>query len=196
MKTIGIAIPFILWSLLGTAQDSLKLKPADTDMNFCNRHFVYHADSWTNALALKSGFSVSKYPTIELGLQWMTLLGTKCDPYGTMGFSLGNDFVFDQNRVIHAPKLSAEFQFMIFGARINTSFYTEDFKTGSLKLKPEVGLSMMGYLNLFYGYNFNLTQGDFYPQGHTITLYTNLPLIKFYNKRLIRAKDINQDFKR
>jgi hypothetical protein len=131
----------------------------------------------------------SNYHSAEIGIEWLHLMGTSCDPYGTMGLSIGNDFLFDK-KIIYGPKLSAEAHFMIFGTRINATYYTADFHSGSFKIRPEVGLTLLGYINLFYGYTFNVSSPAFYNQKHSVSVFGNIPILKYYGHRRIQKKKI------
>ena len=158
------------------------------DTAYCIRHGNYHPSAWSKALTLKTGYMYSNYHSAEIGVEWLHLIGTYCDPYGTMGITIGNDFLFDK-KVIYGPKLSAEAHFMIYGTRLNATYYTTDFRTGSFKIRPEVGLTLLGYINVFYGYTFNISSPTFYNQKHSISIFGNIPILKYYGHRRIKHND-------
>jgi hypothetical protein len=131
---------------------------------------------------LKIGYMYSKWNSAELGFAMLNLIGKPSDFYGSMGFALGSDFVFD-NKVIFGPKISAEAYIVILGARINAKYYTSDFSSGSFKLQPEIGLTVGGFFNLFYGYTFNISNSTFYKQKNSISLSSNIYLLPRSEKR-------------
>lgn len=155
------------------------------DTLFCIRHDEYHVKAWSKALSLKVGYNYSSYHSAEIGIQWLQLIGSYCDQYGTSGFTMGNEFIFDKS-LIFGPKLSYEAHFLFFGSRLNTTYFTSDFREGSLKLRPEIGVTLLGYFNLFYGYTFNLTNQSYYFQKHSISVFGTIPTFKFFGKRYIK----------
>lgn len=182
----------ILFSFLNTVYSIAQNKTAEKDFTgyrkdtaYCIRHGEYHPEAWSNALALKIGYLYSGYHSTEVGFEHLFLIGPFCDQYGSLGYSLGSEFLFD-NRVIYGPKLSAEYNFMIIGTRLNTIFYTDNFQLGSFKIRPEVGFTLLGYISVFYGYTFNLSNRTFYNQKHSISIFGNLPILKYYGKRRIK----------
>jgi hypothetical protein len=158
------------------------------DTAFCERHNSYHPWAWSKAIGLKTGYMYSGHHSAEIGLEWLYLIGSTCDPYGTMGVTAGTDLLFDK-KVVYGPKVSAEAHFMFAGARINATCYTEKFREGALKIRPEAGITLLGYVNLFYGYTFNLTTPEYYKQKHSISIFGNIPLLKFYGHRRVRGAD-------
>ena len=67
--------------------------------------------------------------------------------------------------------------FMIFLGRINLNGYS-DFSRNQYTLLPEIGLTLLVFLNLTYGYNFNLSQEDFYQiSGHYVGIDIHWALI-------------------
>jgi hypothetical protein len=158
------------------------------DTAFCIRHNEYHADAWSKALALKVGYMYSNYHVAELGIGWMNLIGSYCDAYGTVTFAVGSDFLADE-KIVFGPKLSAEAHFLFLGTRLNATYYTENFTSGSLKIRPEIGFTLLGYMNVFYGYTFNLSSPLYYNQKHSISIFCNIPTLKFYGQRRIKHSE-------
>jgi hypothetical protein len=166
MKGKLILILFIpLFSFSQSDSTKWKFHGYYRDTAFCVRHDDYHPSAWSKALSIKAGYSYSNYHIAEIGIEWLKLIGTYCDPFGTTGLTIGNEFLFDK-KVIYGPKLSAEAHFLFFGARLNSIYYTSNFHSGSFKLRPEVGITILGYVNVFYGYTFNVSNRYFYNQKH------------------------------
>jgi hypothetical protein len=75
-------------------------------------------------------------------------------------FKLGTEFNAGPDRFILGPKVGYEFSLLILGGRISIVDYT-DFKTQDIRLVPEVGISLLGRANLFYGFNIHLNENRF-----------------------------------
>jgi hypothetical protein len=118
----------------------------------------------------------SKWHSAEVGFARLNLIGGPREYYGAVGLALGSDFLFDNN-IIFGPKISAEANFAILGTRLNATYYTEDFKSGSFKIRPEIGLSFL-LINVFYGYTFNISNSTFYHQKNSISVFVNIPINK------------------
>lgn len=129
---------------------------------------------------LKLGYNYSSHHCVEMGIEWVQLFGDYREFFGSRGISAGCEMLFD-NVVVFGPKLSAEINLFFVGARVNTIFYTADFKSGTLKIRPEIGLSFLGLMNVFYGRTINCTRPEIYPQKHSISLFFNIPnILKVY----------------
>jgi hypothetical protein len=138
---------------------------------------------WEKGLALKTGYRYSGYNSAELGIDYLHSLYL-----GWYGVSAGNEFLFDR-KLIYGPQISAELHLFNLGTRLNASWLTADFKSGSLKVRPEIGFTWLGFLNVFYGYAFNLTNSSFYRQQSSITVYANIPVLTYYGHRLVTRRD-------
>jgi hypothetical protein len=183
--TIIFSLPIIV-----CAQSMLKEEKAVDyfqDTLFCIRHDEYHPSAWTKANSFKVGYSYSSFHSVEIGIQWLHLIGSYCDHFGTSGFTAGNEFVFDKG-LIFGPKLSYEAHFLFLGTRLNSTYYTSNFREGSLKIRPEIGISLLGYFNIFYGYTFNITNQNYYYQKHSISVFGTIPTFKFFGKRYIKQR--------
>jgi hypothetical protein len=126
---------------------------------------------------VKVGYMYSKWHSAEVGIAMLHLIGRPREYYGTMGLTLGSDFLFDKE-IIFGPKLSAEANLMFLGTRLNATYYTADFKSGSFKIRPEIGLTLLGLINVFYGYTFNNSNPAFINQKHSISVFVNIPIAK------------------
>jgi hypothetical protein len=89
------------------------------------------------------------------------------------GYRFGSEFMFDNEKFIMGPKVSAELDVLIIGGRINIIDYT-DFTYHDVKLTPEIGFTVDGAVDLFYGYNITLTNSEIKKVGeHRISLIIN-----------------------
>ena len=95
-----------------------------------------------------------------------------------MGAKLGTEFNFDNKNFYMAPKISFEFDFLLFGLRLNMIDYT-NATYHDLKFTPEIGLSIKGIGSLHYGYNIPLTTNRIKDIGtHRVTLTFNFGVLK------------------
>lgn len=127
---------------------------------------------------LSGGLSYQRQFAGEVGLIYgYTATNGPCNPGGLGGLKFATEFNFNSNTFFIAPKIGAEFDFAFFGARLNIIDYT-DFTYHDFKFTPEAGLSFLGIVNLFYGYNFSLTENRIENIGtHRLTLTINLDKI-------------------
>lgn len=90
------------------------------------------------------------------------------------GPKVSSEFNFNFKQFFLGPKVSYEFDYYVIGARINLIDYT-DFKQSDFRFTPEIGLTFVSYLNLFYGYNVPLSSGETRFAGtNRITLTINI----------------------
>jgi hypothetical protein len=150
-------------------------------------------DPWSKAMTLKTGYMCSNWHSVELGIEWLHLIGSTREYYGTYGMTIGSDFLFDK-KIIYGPKLCAEAHLGFVGTRINATCYTADIKSGSFKMRPEVGLTLLGLFNVFYGRTFNISNPTFYPQKHSISVFCNIPIFPYRGRKRIVDYD-NKELK-
>lgn len=109
-------------------------------------HFIFSA-----------GLSYQKQLVGEVGVIYgFSARGGSCNPGGLGGIKIATEFNFNNKDFFIGPKICAELDVLIFGARLSLIDYT-DFTYHDLKLTPEIGLSLSGMVNLFYGHNYSLT---------------------------------------
>ena len=138
----------ILFSILATAQnaDTIRTKPFD--------------QYWTKPRFVpKVGVGVQDAAFAEVGVQYHQIFVhplslASAGPYLTFdGIVLDDDFIL-------GPKLGYEFTAGLIGLAADFTYYT-DFDRESVTFTPKVGLSLMGFVNLFYGRNFVLSEDSF-----------------------------------
>jgi hypothetical protein len=135
-------------------------------------------DETEKCLIFSSGFSFQKQFMGEVGVIYGYVINGSCSPGGLMGWKLASEFNFSGKNFIIGPKIRAELDFALFGTRLSIVDYT-DFTYHDIKLLPELGLSLIGSANLFYGYNFSLTNRRIPNIGtHRLSLTVN------FNKEL------------
>jgi hypothetical protein len=134
--------------MTGTAysQDTVHIKPFER--------------YWTKPrLVPKVGIGAQEVAFVEVGVQWhqiyvhpLTL--ASAGPYFTI------DGLIKDDEPIIGPKIGYEITAGLIGLAADVTYYT-DFERESLMLTPKAGLSILGFANLFYGYNINLSDDRF-----------------------------------
>jgi len=120
---------------------------------------------WTEPrLVPKVGFGVQQTGYGELGLQFHQIYVhplslASAGPYFTV------DAVFQSEDIIIGPKLGYEFTAGLLGLAADITYYS-DFDKHTWMATPKAGLTLFGYVNVFYGYNLYLTDNMFGSLSH------------------------------
>jgi hypothetical protein len=136
--------------LLAQVSDSISYKP--------------FAQYWTKPHIIpKVGLGLMDRAFVEVGVQWhdiykhpLTLLSK--GPYCTV------DVFIDDSNILLGPKLGYEFTAGLFGAAADMTYFIDHNYDGeggnrkSVYVTPKVGVSILGFANLFYGYAIPLTE--------------------------------------
>ncbi|MEZ4800303.1 MAG: hypothetical protein R2809_11130 [Flavobacteriales bacterium] len=95
-------------------------------------------------------------------------------PTASYGPFIGLGSTIGANNNALVSKLGyAHYEGFIAG-RVQVLNYT-DFKQSQFVLRPELGLSMLSWINLTYGYSINLkSDKNLIPTGHSISISVNL----------------------
>lgn len=111
-------------------------------------------------------------------------LGLVCSKMGK-GSGYFNDGILSQKNIgvgldinlsnfLIGPKLSYEINYVFIAARANITTYT-DFKKTDIRFTPEIGITLFGLLNIYYGYNLALSDFQFNEIGnHRIGVHINI----------------------
>ena len=96
-------------------------------------------------------------------------------PFGLVTASVANEFVTEYSWL--NPKVSVEVGAWFLGARLSGVDYIYQGKH-DLRLRPEAGLTLLGVINLYMGYDLNLNSHfhDFIPRD-ALTFTINLPFM-------------------
>jgi hypothetical protein len=90
------------------------------------------------------------------------------------GMNIGSDLRIGGSKFIAGPKISFEAHYFTFGARLGVTFFT-DFKQVAPAISPEIGIGFLGYFYLMAGYNWTLSNKEFWnTTGLKISLGVNL----------------------
>jgi hypothetical protein len=91
-------------------------------------------------------------------------------PTGYRGPFWGSGIGFNNGEAQMVTKIGYSGFFFFVGGRFSIIHYT-DFRKNQFSLRPELGLTLGGYMSLTYGYNFNVSNIDvFNKQNHVISL--------------------------
>lgn len=146
----GVKIIFLvtalLWSLTVFGQDTVNIEPFER--------------YWTKPrLVPKIGLGVQETAFVEVGMQFHKIYVhplslASAGPYLTIdGMLIGDDIVL-------GPKIGYEITAGLIGIAADVTYYS-DFNRQALVFTPRAGLSIMGFVNLFYGRNLALSDYQF-----------------------------------
>jgi hypothetical protein len=118
--------------------------------------------------------STGKLNTVELGWNSIKDYGG-AGLYGlfTDGIIIGSEFGMKNNNLVIAPKITYSYNYIL----LNGSFSIINYNIGnqsSLYLKPQIGFTFCGYIDMVYGYNIPLSNRKHEFQGSTLTLRCNI----------------------
>ena len=113
----------------------------------------------------------------EVGFIWARVAESSCsNPMGFAGVKASTEFLFGPTSKYIAPKAGVQFDLLFFGARLSLADYT-DLRTHDFRLSPEVGLTALGLIDVFYKWNVPLTKAQFAEvPRESITATLNLDL--------------------
>lgn len=140
----AVIASLLCFSALG--QDTVNIKPFER--------------YWTQPrLVPKIGLGVQETAFVEAGVQWHKiyihpLSLASAGPYITL------DGMIRTDKFIIGPKAGYEITAGLLGLAADVTYYT-DFGQQALVFTPRAGLSIMGFVNLFYGRNLPLSDFQF-----------------------------------
>jgi len=110
----------------------------------------------------KLGYSYFHSSYAEAGIiVYKPLYGLLDKPWGFYGLVMGYEARIGGSKFVSGPKLAFEMHGVGFGGRAGLSFLT-DYQHGSLQFSPEAGLSFVGLIYVFGGYNWTISNKDFW----------------------------------
>lgn len=143
-KLIGTVVSLFLLPLAGRAQQHADAKEVASD-------------SWKER-GVMAGLNYSRYLFGEIGHYRNYVYRMGALPIFSTSLTYGCEVSY-LNRMVVAPKVQARMHLYFFNASIAPVLYT-DFRTTSLRLRPEAGLGGKGF-DINYGYNVGITNTDF-----------------------------------
>lgn len=126
-------------------------------------------------LLLKMGYVYNGYQGISVSLMKNKNIHEMGIPNSFIkrGPSIGFDLVFHNRNLTFSPTLSYEVCLLLVAIKNSILCYT-DFKNTSIKYRPEIGLSLSEYVNIMYGYNIAITNKNFIPIKHNLSVSIGL----------------------
>lgn len=123
----------------------------------------------------KFGYSYFQSSYAEAGIIiYKPLYGLLDKPWGFYGLVMGYEARIGGSKFVSGPKLAFEMHGVGFGGRASLSFLT-DYQQGSLQFSPEAGLSFVGLFYVFGGYNWTISNKDFWSSnGPRLSVGINL----------------------
>jgi len=177
-RRIGVLLVLCL------ATVGLYAQQADTVVNPFDRH-------WTKPrLVPRVGFGVQESGFSEIGVQFQQIyvhplsLATR-GPYVTL------EGVWQEENFIFGPKAGYEFTAGLLGLAGDFTYYT-DLDNDSWVFTPKAGLTLLGYVDFFYGRNIVLSDFGFNAiSRHRFSLVFNInrDYFKIREERSKRSRD-------
>lgn len=139
-------ITLLLIACTARSQDTVNIRPFER--------------YWTQPRIIpKIGLGVQDVGFIDAGVQLHQIYVhplslASAGPYLTVeGVILEDDFIL-------GPKLGYEVTAGLIGLAVDFTYYT-DFEREALMITPKAGLSVLGFVDLFYGYNISVSEDSF-----------------------------------
>jgi len=145
LKTVCM-LSLAVMAFTASAQDSVNIKPFER--------------YWTKSrLVSKVGLGIQETAFVEAGIQLHKiyihpLSLASAGPYLTV------DGLVTDDKLIIGPKLGYEITAGLLGIAADMTYYS-DFDREALVVTPRAGISILGFVNLFYGRNISLSDFQF-----------------------------------
>jgi hypothetical protein len=142
-----VFLALLNYSVKGQEVDTIAVKPFE--------------QYWTKPrLIPKIGGGAQDNAFVEAGIQWQKIYVHTLSLASTGAyFTVDGLFKKDGNTII-GPKIGYEVTAGLIGIAADVTYYT-DFSHKTIMFTPKAGLSVLGFANLFYGRNFNLSDNPF-----------------------------------
>jgi hypothetical protein len=129
--------------------------------------------------SFRFGIGYEKASFIELGFSRITLVDKGLNS-GSLCYYASGQFGIKNNQAIYGVKAGIESAWMIIMWAIEGKYITNS-KLSKFYITPKVGLSLLGFANILYGYNFRIGNNNFTNIGqHQVSFVVNL------SKKLIK----------
>lgn len=145
---------------------------------FSQKETKFLLNPWENVNGYR--FGIGAFENFEIEASYLITSFPQTDPgFGGMIMRVqyigaGLEYLRIDNLNVLGTKLSYENSFAIFSGQIATDFLFNDDST-QVRIMPKIGLSVFGYITLYYGWNFNLIkESELQPHQHIISLQINL----------------------
>jgi hypothetical protein len=116
--------------------------------------------SWTKPrLVPRFGIAVQETGSIEAGLAYHKIFVHPLSLASSSFYLAGEGMVRDDNFVF-GPKAGYEFTVGLIGLALDATYYTDTHKN-TFVITPKGGLTIFGFVSLYYGRNISLSNVDF-----------------------------------
>ena len=146
--------------------------------SYSQKEKKFTLNPWENVNGYR--FGAGFYDGLEMEASYLITSFPQTDPgFGGMIMRVqyigaGIEYLRIGNKNVFGAKLSYENSFTIFSGQIASDFLFTDDST-QVRIMPKIGLSVFGYITLYYGWNLNLIkQSELQPQEHVVSLQVNL----------------------
>jgi hypothetical protein len=150
--------PALFWALMVLLSAPCVLKAQEEKTDTVNiKPFERY---WTKPrIVPRIGGGVQESAFVEVGVAWHKIYVHPLALASTSPYFSIDGIVKDGDPII-GPKIGYELTAGLIGLAADVTYYT-DFEKKSLVLTPKAGLSLLGFANLFYGYNIPLSDHTF-----------------------------------
>ena len=126
------------------------------------------------------GYTTQNQDVLELGIKRTSIdrNGNKSDGQYFMTYLMytylliGSEITVDKNTLV-APKIGAGFNFLLANLNVNFIAYNHNFKEFHPAFVPEIGLSLIGIIQVNYGYNLYLSNAHSFNNHNRLSVRIN-----------------------
>ena len=119
-----------------------------------------------------------KLNTLELGVNLYKVFGGSCHgPLVSNSLIFGAEFGMKNNDILYAPKITFSENLLFLDASISAINYNY-LNSHNLYIRPQLGATYFGYIDLVYGYNIPIIDRNREFQGSMLTLRCKLDFFK------------------
>ncbi|WP_298513322.1 hypothetical protein [uncultured Kordia sp.] len=147
---------------------------AQTQDDAFSQQKKFQLNPWDNINGYR--FALNSLKTVELEASYVLSSWPIKDPgYGGLimryqYLSTGIEYLRVDRKDVYGVKFAYENSWTLFSAQIGTDYLFSD-KGSQVRLMPKVGLSLLGWVTLYYGWNINLLKNSaLQPRKHNFIL--------------------------
>lgn len=134
----------------------------------------FQLNPWENINGYR--FSINSFRTLDLEASYILTSFPKRDPgFGGLVtrfqyISAGIEYLRLNRQDVYGVKLAYENSIAFFSAQIGTDYiFSND--ASQVRLMPKVGVTLLGFVTLYYGWNINLLKNSvLQPKNHSFSL--------------------------
>ena len=121
-------------------------------------------------VGVNSNFNLT---TLELGLNEFKTFGGSCTTIATDAIIYSSEFGMKNSEFLYAPKITYSGNLLFLDGSISAINYNYS-RNHSLYLRPQIGVTLLGYVDLVYGYNIPIIDKTNEFQGSMVTFRMKL----------------------